>query len=152
MVVQGLYIHLYDRRDDFDFPIGNFAIFRNLLHMVVLFHMYSWYVMLRFVRNMMFSVQMIYSGFKVIESGIFFTKLQTTVRKFYGCHTQTLYTNWNFCVTCVEGFVYQMRHMPGFQLFRVNRDECYMWGVKCLLCMISPIHYIYYTLQNLSVL
>ena len=43
-----LYTRLYDKRDDFDFPIVNFPylnrIFRNPLHMVFLFH--SWSIML----------------------------------------------------------------------------------------------------------
>ena len=38
----GLYTRLYDKRDDFDFPIVNFPYlsrtFRNLLYMVSLFH------------------------------------------------------------------------------------------------------------------
>ena len=69
---------------------------------------------------------------------------------------------WRFCVTYVEGFVHQLWHMTGFQLFLVNRDGCHMWGRKCSLFpehlislplgrfMISPNHYIY-TLHNLSV-
>ena len=51
-----LFTRLYDKRDDFDFPIDNFPYLSSntpespALHMVSLFH--SWYVMLGFVRNM----------------------------------------------------------------------------------------------------
>ena len=49
-----LFTRLYDKRDDFDFPIVNFTYLNSnipeSLHMVFLFH--SWYVMLGFVRNM----------------------------------------------------------------------------------------------------
>ena len=51
-----------------------------------------------------FSVQMIFSGFKVIEAGIFFTQNQTTFRNFYSSHTDIFH---NFDTNYVEGFVQQ---------------------------------------------
>ena len=59
---------------------------------------------LGFVRNMkIFFVQRFYSGFKVIETGIFLTKTSDCFQKCYGRHTDTsvshklkgLFTNWD---------------------------------------------------------
>ena len=77
------------------------------------------------------SVQRIYSGLKVIEAGIYsLRKLQTTFKKLYGRHTDVVKKFDTFCVTYVEGFVHQLWHMTGFQLFC---DGCHMWGRKCSL-------------------
>ena len=49
-----LFTQLYDKRDDFDFPIVNFPYLgsniQDPVHIMFLFH--GWYVMLGFVRNM----------------------------------------------------------------------------------------------------
>ena len=76
---------LYDKRDDFDFPIVNVpclaVIFQNPLHMVFLFH--SWYVMLGFRGSILVS--------KLLKKGYYSWKLQTTFWKFYGRHTDLLH-------------------------------------------------------------
>ena len=93
------------------------------------------------------SVQRIYSVFKVIEEGIFFTE---TSNYFYGYHTDL-----------VHKFDTSVSHMLN-GLFTScdilcpvvceNRDGCHMWDRKCSLFpehlisltlefMISPIHY-----------
>ena len=57
-----------DKRDDFDFSVVNFqylsSIFRNPLHIAFCFT----------VDALCLGLLEIYSGFKVIESGIFFTE------------------------------------------------------------------------------
>ena len=40
-----------------------------------------------------FYVQLIYSGFKVIEAGVFFTETSDYFSKLYGRHTYVLFTN-----------------------------------------------------------
>ena len=76
---------------------------------------YIWLLMFEII-----SVQRIYSGFKVIEAGIFFT--ETSDSTSYRPCSQI----WLFCVTHIKGFVHQPWHMTGFQLFWVNRDDCHM--------------------------
>ena len=125
--------------------------------MVFLFHSWYMYVMLGLFEIWRFSVQRIYSGFKVIEAGIFFTETSSYFSEIL----------WSSCRPCsqiwrlyVEGFVHQLWHVTGFQLLGVNRDGCHIWGKKCSL---FPEHlislplggswfylFIIYTLQNLS--
>ena len=132
--------------------------------MLFLFH--NWYVMLVFFfRNMKNSVQRIYSGFKVIEAGIFFTetslkqghssrKLQTTFRKLYGRHTylvhqfdtsvshmlKGLFTNcdtWScFVILCKS---WRVSHVGQDMLTLSWTPDFTSFGEF----MISPIHYIY---------
>ena len=45
----------------------------------------------------------------------------------------------HFCVTYVDGFVHQLWHMSGFQLFCVNRDGCPMWSRKCSHLISLPL-------------
>ena len=92
--------------------------------MVFLFH--SWYVMLGF------SVQRIYSGFKVIEAGIFFAETSDYFLEIIWSSYRPCSQIWNFCVTYVEGFVYQLwecgsgkSHLP----FRAFRG--WMEAMKC---------------------
>ena len=90
-------------------------------------------------------------------------KLQTTVRKFDGRHTDLPCSQiWHFCVTYVEGFVRKLWHMTGSQLLFLNKS----WRVPHVRRKWSllPQHLIslplgssrfyplmIYTLQNLSV-
>ena len=80
-----LYTRLYDKCDDFYFPIINVPylsrIFQNPLHMVFVFH--SWYVMLGFV----------------IEAGLFFTDTSRLLLGNYMVVIPTLSHIWHFCAT-----------------------------------------------------
>ena len=100
-----------------------------------------------------FSIQRIYSGFKVIEAGIVFTKTSDSFRKFYGRHTDLVHTFATSVSHMLKGFVHQL--WPFFRYVQVDRDGCHMWGWKYSLLpehlislpfgefMISPIHYTY---------
>ena len=134
----GLYTRLYNKCDDFDFPIVNFPylsrIFQNPLHLWC----FCFTVDTIFSGSLeiwQLSVQRILSGFKCIETGIFFTRtsdwLQEIILSSYRPCTQI----WHLRVTYVwyvELFVNRIWHMTGCQLF-VNHDGCHMWGRKCSL-------------------
>ena len=76
-----------------------------------------------------FSVQRIYSGFKVIHR-YFRLHLGT-----YMVVTHTLLTNLTLiCRICwVVLFTNCIKHMNGFHSFQVNCDGCHMWDRKCSL-------------------
>ena len=104
-------------------------------------------------------IELIYSGFKVIEAGIFFTETSDYFSEILWSSFNPCLQICHLCVTYVEWFV-QLWHMTGFQLFCANRDGCHMWGRKCSL---FPEHlwgchdfthslYADYILLNLSVL
>ena len=110
---------------------------------------------------MISSVEKIYSGFKVIEAGIFFMETSDYFSECIWSSCRSCSHIWHFGVTYVDGFVHQLWYMTGFQLFWVNRDGCHMWGRKCSLFSeylislplgTSWFHpFIIYTLHNLSV-
>ena len=99
----------------------------------------------------------IYSGFNVIEAGIFFTETSDYLKKLYGRYIDLVHKLdtsgphlltglFNNCVVYL------------FQVFCVNRDGCHKWARKCSLfpenqislpLMGSRVHtFIIYTLQS----
>ena len=104
-------------------------------------------VMPGFVPIWTFSVQ-IYSGFRVIAAGIYFMETSDNLSKILWSSHRPCSQIWHLCVTYVtyvEGFVHQLWHMTGFQLFWANRDGCHMWGRKCSL---FPEHMILFHLGS----
>ena len=112
-----LFTRFYDKRDDFDFPIVNFPYLSSIIPESPAYGVFVCFTVDTLCSGLFeiwFSVQMIYSGFKVIEAGILFTETSDYFRKFYGRHTDRVHK----CVTYVEWYMYvQLWHMTGFQLF-----------------------------------
>ena len=121
------FTRLYDKRDDLDFHIVNVPYlssnipespacgdFVSQLHTLCsgLFEIWR------------FSVQRIYSGFKVIEAGIFFTETSDYFLEILWSSYRPCSQIWHFCVTYVEGFVHKLWHMTGFPV-----NLSYTWRV-----------------------
>ena len=70
---------------------------------------------------------------QVIEAGIFFTETSDYFSEILWSPYKPCSQIWHFCVTFAEGFVHQLWHLTGFQLFCVNRHGCHMWGSKLVL-------------------
>ena len=102
-----LFTRLYDKRDDFDFPIVNFPYLSSNIPESPAYGVFV-LQLIRYARVCSkiwrFFVQRIYSGFKVIEDGIFFIFGNSMVVM------KTLFTNvshmCHICVTYVEWFAH----------------------------------------------
>ena len=135
-----LYIRLYDKSDEFDFPI------------VIFFSKYE---------DIMFRGSILVS--KLLKQGYSSQKLQTTFWKFYGRHTYLVY-KFDTSVSHMLKGLFTNCDTWLVSLCCVHRDGCHMWGRRCSLFhqhMIPPIWgvhdvthslYIIIILLNLSVL
>jgi hypothetical protein len=87
--LQGLYIRIYDKRDDFNFPIVNFPF---MCSNVPISPCYGVYIsqLIRYSRACTLYKDFIYRGYllstKLTSQGYEMCRLISTVRKFYGRH------------------------------------------------------------------
>ena len=91
-----LFTRLYDKRDDFDFPIFNLPFLgsniQNPVHMVFLFH--SRYVMACYAQVCSKYEDFLFRGYivpKLLKQGYASRKLHSTFRKLYGRHTDLVH-------------------------------------------------------------
>ena len=131
-----LFTQLYDKRDDFDFPIVNFPYLSSNIPGSPAYDVFVSqlirYAMFLF-KIWRFSVQRIYSGFKVIETGIFLTETSDYFSEILWLSYIPCSQIWHLCVAYVEWSVHWLWHMTGFHLFCINCDGCHVWGRKCWL-------------------
>ena len=117
-----LYTRLYHKRDEFDFPIVNCPYLNSNIpessaDAVRISQLIRYARCFVFFEIWRYSVQRIYSGFKVIEAGIFSTETSDYFSKILWSPYIPCSQIWHFCVTCVEGFVHQLWYNDLFRYF-----------------------------------
>ena len=107
-----LFTRLYDKRDDFDFPIVNcpWYLSSNIPESPT----YGVFVsqLMRYARvcSWRCSVQRIYSGFKVIETGIILTETSDYFSEILWSSYRPCSRIWHICVTYVEWSVHWLTY------------------------------------------
>ena len=151
--------HDYDKRDNFDFPIVNCSyLSSNILEspaygvFVSQLIRYAW-VCSKY-EDFLFRGSILAS--KLLQQGYSSRTIQATFRKFYGRHTDLVH-KFNTSVSHMLKGLFTNCDIR-FQIFGVNRHRCHMLTLSGTHdftpfgeLMISPIHYIYIILLNLSV-